>query len=233
MSSLLNFLVPSNETEMIILSQGRCKHMVGDVSNRVGVAPGAPESGPSAVGRFILISPTLQTLAAQQTILKTASTLMDNDHCFTKQALIPLITQELGVSLRALDWLVTNYSKKYRLCIGGVNVHNGYKEMLSIYRRRHFDPFQRCIDAPNVGKVSFVHQDRTYESTVGQINFIMWCYQTKIINYIVDHINEIETDMNTCLSSRHKQISSSNKRTELSRAPTFKCSITPVKGTVK
>lgn len=114
---------------------------------------------------------------------------------FTRSVFIPLITQETGVSLRALDWFVTNYSKKIQLRLQSVNVHVSYKTMLAQYRRKHFDPFRRYQTASDDGKVSFTHGGVTYQTTVGQVNFIVWAHERGVLDYTKAHINDIEADM--------------------------------------
>ena len=65
-------------------------------------------------------------------------------HFYTKERieniLIPLIRQTGPISLRTLDWLVVNYSKKHNISCHTkkgelFNIHNGYKISLSVYRR--------------------------------------------------------------------------------------------------
>ena len=62
--------------------------------------------------------------------------------------LIPLINQQCGISLRSLDWLVTNYAKKHNIVCRArnqtmFNIYHGYKVALTHFRRRNFDPFRR------------------------------------------------------------------------------------------
>ena len=145
--------------------------------------------------------------------------------------LIPLVNQECGISLRALDWLVTNYSKKHNIVCKGrngalFNIYHGYKVALSHFRRRNFDPFRRRSRIDII-----VEDERVCESTVGQCNFIHWAYTNGVLNYAVENAKDIETDMNSA-SAMHKaerRIQKANgvphRRRELSRAPRSKCSV--------
>ena len=62
-----------------------------------------------------------------------------------------IISQKETLSLRILDWLVTNYSKKlnivYKLEINGdvkyFNIYLEYKNQLKAYSKKYFDPFCR------------------------------------------------------------------------------------------
>ena len=187
----------------------------------------------SSVGRFkFLFSENMmwRPTRVQISIMRRVTELMENETSFATDTLIPLITQELGVSLRALDWFVTNFSKKTSLVLHGVNIHQAYKDTLSQYRRRNFDPFRRCLDANNAGRITFDEHGITYETTVGQINFLSWAYKTHILRYIIGNINEIESDMNMVNRSRKR---GTGKRKELSRAPTFKCTVQANVATIK
>ena len=52
-----------------------------------------------------------------------------------------------AVSLRLIDWLVTNYSKScsviYKVDGKTFNMHQNYKDMLKAYSKKLFDPFRR------------------------------------------------------------------------------------------
>ena len=74
------------------------------------------------------------------------------------------------VSLRTLDWLVTNYSKKNLVrvvSLDGVprDLHNAYRETLDFYGRPLFDPFRRGT------RVHFTWGKDTLDTTCGQLNF--------------------------------------------------------------
>ena len=91
--------------------------------------------------------------------------------------LLPLIDQSSVLSLRTLDWLVVNYSKKNNVVCTTkegklFNIFNGYKISLGVYRRRHFDPFRRR-------ERHVFHVDgKRYDTTLGQVNFVHWCART-------------------------------------------------------
>ena len=67
-----------------------------------------------------------------------------------KNILVSIINQETSISLRLLDWLVTNYSKKYNICYKLESKVNknfflwlDYKNQLNSYSKRLLDPFCR------------------------------------------------------------------------------------------
>lgn len=99
------------------------------------------------------------------------------------------------ISLRVLDWLITNYSKKnpvsYALPSGKrVNVHVMYKAQLDGYSKRYFDPFRRR------DKVRFVASGgQEFDTTVGQLNFFHWAISNGVLDYGLRHAAAIEKDM--------------------------------------
>lgn len=156
-----------------------------------------------------------------------------------RDILVPLVNQESGISLRALDWLVTNYSKKHNIVCktrsnGLFNIYHGYKVALTHFRRRNFDPFRRRTRI----KV-LVDGVAACESTIGQCNFLHWSFYNGVLAYAIDHAKDIETDMNSS-SAIHKAerriLRASglpHRRKELSVAPQCKCSVYQVQMNVK
>ena len=144
---------------------------------------------------------------------------------------LKLIRQESTLSLRALDWLVTNYSKKTNVICRTLttqtmfNIFHNYKVSLTHYRRRNFDPFRRR------SRIFLVHGDERLVTTVGQCNFLHWAHMNGVLTYAISHSAEIERDMNMA-SSRQKaerkkqsQDGIPYKRKELSKAPMTKCQV--------
>jgi hypothetical protein len=58
-----------------------------------------------------------------------------------------IIDQNSVISLRILDWFITNYSKKHRTIIsnnlGSIDVYQNYKLQLKSFSKKQFDPFCR------------------------------------------------------------------------------------------
>lgn len=117
-----------------------------------------------------------------------------------------IINGESIISLRILDWFVTNYSKKnftvYDLeTKESMNnsetmrfkVYNEYKLKLKSYRKKRFDPFCRWE------RIRIPYDRENYiETTIGQLNFFKWAIENRILDYIADpdHFKSIEADMN-------------------------------------
>lgn len=153
-----------------------------------------------------------------------------------KEYLIPVITQTSRVSIRMMDWLVTNYSKEKKITYtykkGSItrifDVHNEYKNTLDSYGRRLFDPFRR---GP---RVFFTVEETTHESTLGQLTFWWWAQTKGVFTFCFENAETIEKHMNTALYLRDKRKKNGGKRkrSALSKAPAVKCFIFPVSTTV-
>ncbi len=139
---------------------------------------------------------------------------------------IPIIKSKSKISLRILDWFVTNYSKKnnihYQITMNdkvkNFIVYLDYKAQLKAYNKKTFDPFCRRE------RISFIdHDNNELITTVGQLNFFRWAIENNILNYIIENYDIIETDMNNSLRNLYKKKSGDDKRrkrTELSISAT-------------
>lgn len=139
------------------------------------------------------------------------------------------------MSLRVLDWLVTNYAKKrnivYVTKVGDrdvtFNMFLEYKSQLKAYSKRYFDPFCRR------GRVNH----RGVETTCGQLNFFRWAFQYGVLKYARQHHDAIEADMLASIQHRyangHRLTTEESKRKELSKAAIKTCTTTLVKVKVK
>ena len=157
----------------------------------------------------------------------------EDDHL--NQSLIKTLDKKDGLSLRLIDWFITNYSKKcnvyyliYRKSNGTLtlneseaihsqfNVYQSYKSQLKAYSKKKFDPFcrrERIIFYSRLGNI---------ETTVGQLNFFKWAINNMVIEYINIHKQDIEDDMNHSLKDiklkyqDKKKTGTRKKRQELS-----------------
>ena len=125
--------------------------------------------------------------------------------------IIKIINGESKISLRIVDWFVTNYSKQNFITYGNTRrfkVFNDYKLKLKAYSKKRFDPFCRW------DRISIPYDNSLYmETTIGQLNFFKWALQNNIIDYIESHYNDIEQDMNNRNTSSkiNKTINDNNK----------------------
>jgi hypothetical protein len=101
------------------------------------------------------------------------------------ETLRDIIEKRKGISLRNLEWFITNYSKKtqlrYKTTEGKeFTVHCAYKSSLDGYSKKLFDPFCRTERF----NYTIPKTDITISTTVAQLNFIKWCIKNKIIDYL-------------------------------------------------
>lgn len=135
----------------------------------------------------------------KQDILLIPITNFFNDAKHLDLLLGILITGKYKVSLRIIDWFVTNYSKKYNLVIQNKNnkpfiVYLEYKSQLKAYSKKQFDPFCRRA------RIYYEYDtDKKFETTIGQLNFFRWAIENNIIDYIIKNYDDIEKDMNSTL----------------------------------
>lgn len=112
------------------------------------------------------------------------------------ETIMPFLTGAAPVSLRVVEWFVTNYSKKFNVAYPLEDrqfiVYFQYKRELKAYSKRLFDPFCRRE------RIRFVVHDAPpiEETTVGQLNFFRWAIENGVLAYILEHAAAIETDMN-------------------------------------
>jgi hypothetical protein len=107
------------------------------------------------------------------------------DNAKNRTTLLTILDKSSGISLRNLEWFITNYAKKnhtsYQTGDGKLfTVHCAYKSSLDGYSKKLFDPFCRSQ------KFAYVVPGTSDEiqTTLAQLNFIKWCIKNKIIDYI-------------------------------------------------
>jgi hypothetical protein len=137
-----------------------------------------------------------------------------------------LCNPENPISLRSLDWLITNYSKKRNISymLSGdarvFNIFTDYKSQLKSFSKRMFDCFKRR------NRISFELPDGTViESTIAQLNMFRWAIRHQVLQYCREHLREIEIDMNRSMKPKEKNA----KRCQLSKAATQTCTTTPLR----
>jgi hypothetical protein len=133
------------------------------------------------------------------------------DHLEQMTKIVNNRDEDTRISLRIIDWFVTNYAKKnfvvYMIpaknkCSTVINgqdglerfkVYDRYKQELIGYSKERFDPFSRKQ------RIQIPCTDGTMlETTIGQLNFFKWAIENQVLKYIEDHFDDIEQDMNAC-----------------------------------
>ena len=105
---------------------------------------------------------------------------------------------EAPLSLRIIDWFVTKYSRKnfVRYPLNGQDflVYLSYKGQLKAYSKQYFDP--NCRRERIMFRIPDHEQIVT---TIGKLNFFRWALESKILEYIETHEEEIRTGYNSFL----------------------------------
>lgn len=152
---------------------------------------------------------------------KSALLLKSLHAYFTEEKIkkiIPLITGSSRISLRVIDWFVTNYSKKNQIiykikendeeCY--INIHTHYRSQLNAYGKKYIDPFCRGAE-----RIMFkVSETQCLTTNISQLNFFKWALQYNVLDYIDKNYNIIVKDMtetiNSTPASNKRRIFSSN-----------------------
>jgi hypothetical protein len=131
------------------------------------------------------------------------------------EALMPIVKGESPMSLRLIDYFVTNYAKKnntsYNHGTRQFIVYFHYKRELNAYSKRLFDPFCR--------RERIMFQARGHEgfvTTVGQLNFFRWAIEKGILDYIAENRDTIEKDMNSTLKEHYSRSTTKTHTTHIS-----------------
>ena len=110
--------------------------------------------------------------------------------------ILELLQGTSDISLRLVDWFVTNYARQnstsYILNNQEFLVYMNYKSQLKAYSKKLFDPFCRreriMFQLPN-------HE--SFVTTVGKLNFFRWAIEKGVIDFIKLNFAKIEKEMNT------------------------------------
>lgn len=131
--------------------------------------------------------------------------------------MLSIINGDSKISLRIVDWFVTNYSKKnftiYTLKSGNrFKVYVDYKLKLRAYSKKRFDPFCRWdrIVIP-------YKNDQSIQTTIGQLNFFKWAIENEVIEYIEQNYQDIENDMNSRNSTSKNKITNCSSQSQKTR----------------
>ena len=116
------------------------------------------------------------------------------------------------ISLRLIDWFVTNYAKRHTIgyVLGGQEfmVYMSYKSQLKAYSKKLFDPFCRreriMFSLPGV---------EAFVTTVGKLNFFRWAIEKNIIEYLKVNRETVETEMNSHMKQLSRSRSTRNTTT--------------------
>jgi hypothetical protein len=127
------------------------------------------------------------------------------------QTLQSVIHGKSTLSLRIIDYFVTNYAKENEVIydIGNEKfmVYHSYKSQLKAYSKKQFDPFCRRDRI-----LLYIDKDNFIRTTVGQLNFFRWAITSNILTYIESYYKEIEYEMNFFSKKNMKKYSKKNMK---------------------
>ena len=79
------------------------------------------------------------------------------------------------------------------------NTYYSYKSQLKSFSKKRFDPFCRR------DRIKYMYgENKTFDTTVGQLNFFKWAIDNLVIDYIKQNMDDIEVDMNHSYNSIKK-----------------------------
>jgi len=160
--------------------------------------------------------------------------------------IVKILNNEAKISLRIIDWFVTNYSKKnniiYEICIDDNNLkyylndeitndltntslelktHKLYKQFIVFLNyKSQLKAYSKKQFDPfcRRERIQFSINDSSDKivTTIGQLNFFKWAIDNLIIDYINDNIDIIDNDMNSSISTSNN-LSKKKKRKRRSR----------------
>ena len=143
------------------------------------------------------------------------------------------ILNSTQISLRIIDWFVTNFSKKYnthyslyvtptkKITMNNtanntlhkqITVHHSYKSQLKSYQKKNFDPFCRRT------RILFQCKNYKISTTIGQLNFFKWAIENLLLDFIKTNHSQIEEDMNLSINRKNISKDTLKKRQELSKS---------------
>lgn len=182
-----------------------------------------------------------------QTLLFTSITNYFDKKPDLKKCLSDIVNGKSVISLRVIDWFITHYTRSHNVIYwvddqknklvetfpssGGnhlrkVHLYLDYRAQLKSYTKLNFDPFRRHNRITFVIN-AFTTPPEILETTVGQLNFFRWAFQNHLVEYICNHLPEIETKMSSFIHERKTPTapspsSSSSLPSPSSRAPVVK-----------
>ncbi|MBI96562.1 hypothetical protein CL656_05400 [bacterium] len=124
------------------------------------------------------------------------------------QKLINILNETNNISLRLIDWFVTNYSKtkyiSYTIDDKTFNVFQSYKLMGKSFKKKKFDPFCRG------DRILLTHDNQNFETTIGQLNFFKWAFTNNIVDYIIQNREFLKNEHTNFVKENKNKIKNKN-----------------------
>lgn len=168
-----------------------------------------------------------------------------------KEMFLDIINGKSKMSLRIIDWFITNYTKKFNIIYYIPKKKRSVKRRMSpknnYYESSHLDQassVERFIvylryrsQLKSYNKANFDPFCRNERitgwgdngdiiTTIGQLNFFRWAIENRVLEYINDNLEDIEKDMNTNIKKNLKKKKKSlkaNKKTGETKEADVQC----------
>jgi len=151
---------------------------------------------------------TFSNMNSRHVVLMNKIVMFYNNNKNLKK-LLSIINGESFLSLRVIDFFVTNYARDKEIIydiptehsISNIKtekfmVYYSYKSQLKAYSKKQFDPFcRRERILLFIDKYDGIEND-PIRTTVGQLNFFRWSIKYGILDYIYKNYDSIENEMN-------------------------------------
>ena len=117
-----------------------------------------------------------------------------------------IIGKSKKVSIRIVNWFVTNYAKQYFTVYESSEkerffVWTRFRSAEDGYSKEMFDPYSRK------DRIIIPYDETTkLITTIGQLNFFKWAILNKVIDYIIEHYDDITNDMTSRLTVKNKPV---------------------------
>jgi hypothetical protein len=170
------------------------------------------------VSQIMMVSSSAPVASSSDLLMMSLSKFYANTNYI--QDILSIINGESEISLRLIDWFITNFSKKHNTIIVQdaeglavhMNVFMSYRSQLKSYSKTNFDPFRRR------DRIRFYYgnNDDYIDTTVGQLNMFRWILQHNILDYIRDNKEAIESDMiNAQRENQKKKLNKDNMKVKV------------------
>ena len=182
---------------------------------------------------FVLTIPsTTVTTPLQDHRLKELCSPENRDSLIQTLSLLSKIHKRKihNLSLRRVDWMVTNYCKTLDVCrlqntqrwsgdTPITRIHDIYIEWRRNFKRIVFDPFCRT------GGLFFSDGDEKIPTTIAQLNFFFFLVEMNFVDFMIKNIHKIATHQQETLKTRSSSKGNNKKRSLLTNSISEKVSM--------
>lgn len=146
--------------------------------------------------------------------------------------ILDLLRGTSEISLRLIDWFVTNYARQYNISYILNNqeflVYMNYKSQLKAYSKKLFDPFCRRE------RIMFqLPGHEPFLTTVGKLNFFRWAIEKGVLEYIKMNFAKVEKEMNASTRELQKSRRQVEGGSHSSQATTVTAATTMTKSSTR